>query len=344
MSDSALSALYSKMQNSTGPLWWFADEQVSDEMPSRREDCWVFSNRCDTAAGLTAAGFNVALGDFDIDAAGAAAPATICYRVSKEKPLVHFLINEAARRLPIGGVLLLSGFKNDGLKTYGDKAAKMLSTASNVRKMSGNAYVAELVKQAEPEHFLPDSDYRELRQIATEPLLFSKPGIYGWQKQDRGSALLIDSLGSFLDGFTQRPRSLADLGCGYGYLPVMASAQLPDSHWLLTDNNATALLACAKNVEAHGLSAELYLADCAEGVSGPVDAVLCNPPFHQGFAVEGSLTERFLAATHRLLRNDGQALFVVNQFIPLQRKAEGLFSHSEVIADRDGFRVIRLRK
>lgn len=343
MSDTALSALYRNMQDCAGPLWWFADEQVGGELPVRREDCRVFSNRCDTADELGRAGFGVELGDFDLDRADNT-PATVCYRVSKEKPLVHFLINESAKRLPVGGVLLLSGYKNDGLKTYADKAAKILGMAASVRKMQGNAYIAELVKQAEPTSFLPDSDYGQLRAIAEAPLLFSKPGIYGWQKQDRGSALLIDCLGGFLEGLAQAPKKMADLGCGYGYLPVLASVQLPDCHWLLTDNNATALLACAKNVETHQLSAELHLADCAEGVSGPVDAVLCNPPFHQGFAVEGRLTERFLAATHRLLRDGGQALFVVNQFIPLQRKAEGLFSSCEVMADSDGFRVIRLRK
>ena len=67
--------------------------------------------------------------------------------------------------------------------------------------------------------------------------MYSKPGIYGWQKIDRGSALLIEQLSDVLASMARAPKRLADLGCGYGYLSIMAAQQLPDCQWLMTDNN-----------------------------------------------------------------------------------------------------------
>jgi 16S rRNA (guanine1207-N2)-methyltransferase len=71
--------------------------------------------------------------------------------------------------------------------------------------------------------------------------------------------------------------------------------------------------------------------------------VICNPPFHQGFDVEAELTTRFLQAARDRLARNGTALFVVNQFIPLERKAQPLFKSVHEICRARGFKVIALR-
>lgn len=342
--DTALMALYQQFPSAPTPLWWFADEQVANmPVPAVRADWRCFSNRCDIAALLSAANYPVDLNDF-VMPPEALLPQTVCYRVSKEKALVHYLINQALSKLAVGGSLVLAGHKNDGLHSYAKKAAVLVGASAEIKKHGGAAYIATITKYAEPSGVLPDSDYRQIQEIAQAPSLYSKPGIFGWQKIDQGSALLVDQLPEFWAGFSQPPASLVDLGCGYGFITVMAAAQLPASRWLLTDNNATALLAARKNCEAHGISAQIELANCAAELNGPYDAVLCNPPFHKGFAVAGSLTDQFIAAAHRLLRRNGRALFVVNQFIPLERKASTLFASVEVLAEQDGFKVFCLCK
>lgn len=341
MSDAVLNTLYRQLAEADGPVWWFADEQVVAPLPPARGDVQVFCNRVDTAEALRAAGFAVQLDDF-VTTGASVLPQTVVYRVSKERPLVNMLINAAMAALPVGGQLLLSGYKNDGLKGYADKAAKTFAAERVVKKGDSGAYLAIIRKLADRDAALPDKDYRQLRPICDEPLLYSKPGIYGWEKIDRGSRLLVSQLPDFVEGLNSTVERVADLGCGYGYLSVAANAFFPGAQWLLTDNNATALLACEKNTASHGMTAECVLTDCADGVSGPVDVVLCNPPFHQGFAIEGGLTERFLQAAARLLSPRGQALFVVNQFIPLPRYAEALFGRCELRCEQDGFRVYRL--
>ncbi|GAB3372621.1 methyltransferase [Spongiibacter taiwanensis] len=344
--DTALVALMNALSECPAPTWWFAGEQEFAP-PVASGEVNVFTNRCDTAALFSDRGYPVILGDFELPSGDGQnaeweRPQSICYRVSKEKALVHYLINQAAKALPEGGELLLAGFKGDGLKTYADKAAKLLGGQKQIEKCAGNAYLARISKGELSDQWLPDQDYTRLQMIHEEPVLLSKPGIFGWQKCDRGSALLIEQLPGVLASCQRAPHRLLDLGCGYGYLTVMAHRHLPGSEWLLTDNNATALIAAQANCERHGIAAETLLADCGSGAQGPFDMVLCNPPFHQGFAVEGSLTDQFLAAASQVLARGGQALFVVNEFIPLERKARQAFASSELLIRCDGFCVYRL--
>jgi 16S rRNA (guanine1207-N2)-methyltransferase len=344
VADTALAALYQQFSPLSSPVWWFADEHIAGmALPSAHSDWQCFTNRCDIADQLRRGGYTTQLGDFNIPV-DLAQPQTVCYRVSKEKALAHYIINHALVRLPVGGSLLLSGHKNDGLHNYAKKAAALIGCSANIKKHDGAAYVATIIKHQAPSSLLDDSQYTLIREIVQAPQLFSKPGVFGWQKQDRGSALLIKCLPEFLTKFDTLPARVADLGCGYGFISVMAAQHLPDAQWLLTDNNASAILAAEKNCRAHGLRSELVLADCAADLQGPVDMVLCNPPFHQGFAVAGSLTDRFLAAAHRLLARQGRALFVVNQFIPLERKALSLYSASEILIEHDGFKLVCLQK
>jgi 16S rRNA (guanine1207-N2)-methyltransferase len=51
---------------------------------------------------------------------------------------------------------------------------------------------------------------------------------------------------------------------------------------------------------------------------------------------------KFLSAAKRLLANTGQALFVVNNFIPLEHKAKDYFRYIEVLANSGSFKLVAL--
>lgn len=341
MTDASLELLYRALESKPARGLLLADEQCIAEPGIQIP---VITNRVDVAQRFQAAGFNAALSDFDLSVIDVD---SIYYRVSKEKALVHHLINQALLRLPIGGELVLTGEKGDGLKTYADKARTLVGSDKDLNKGRGGALLARIRKQREPETSLDDSNYRQLCDIAPQGhvALYSKPGVYGWQKIDRGSRLLIGALGDVLDkNGAQAPRDVLDLGCGYGYLTVMAHQRLPDARFVATDNNVTALVACTKNIETHAISAQVVPADCADGIGQQFDLVLCNPPFHKGFDIHGDLTLAFLKAAAARLAPDGMALFVVNQFIALEQKAEPLFASCERAGEGEGFKVYLLKR
>lgn len=346
MPDTALLALLAQNADQV-PALWFADEQfrLVDPAPLRRPGCRVISNRYDVWQTLNNAGIDARFSDFDTAHLPRAGLQRVCYRVSKEKPVVHHLINSAARLLAPDGALWLAGAKDEGIRTYCDKAGALFGNKADIRKQ-GKVYLARVVRtDAPPGPELDDHDYARLRPVAEQHgiELLGKPGLFGWDKIDRGSALLAEQLPNWLERFPQPPRTLLDLGCGYGYLAVMAHRHGIE-RIVATDNAAAALIACRANFERHAVAGEVIAGDCGNTLDERFDALLCNPPFHQGFAAERGLTERFLAAATRLLAPRGRALFVVNRFIPLERLAKAHFRQIVPYCNDPGFRVFELAK
>lgn len=343
MSDSASQWLLEQIHSARGlASLWCLDEHAQGETLPNASSLSVITNRWDQSELTRHAALDTHFSDFDFSTWADGSLDRVFYRVSKEKPVVHHIINEAGRCLKPGGELVLCGHKTDGTKTYIDKASAYLGQREKAKKM-GQLYVAHLVRSDRLATPLDDSDYTIPRPIFTDDdvQFFSKPGLFGWQKRDRGSALLWEQAAPRLQA--SGASTLLDLGCGYGYLGLMTH-RLPLKRRVLTDNNAAALAMAAYNAEHNGIPAEVIGADCGERITDTFDAVLCNPPFHQGFGVSGDLTDRFLRSTHTHLTPNGRAWFVVNRFIPLEQKARGLFTHAEVLADRDGFKVIELRR
>ena len=60
------------------------------------------------------------------------------------------------------------------------------------------------------------------------------------------------------------------------------------------------------------------------------------------FSVDGDMAVKFLSATKRLLNGSGQALFVVNNFIPLEQKAKAYFRYIDVLANNGSFKLVAL--
>jgi 16S rRNA (guanine1207-N2)-methyltransferase len=328
---------------------WCTDENALHTLPAalHQEQLLVLTNRWDVAEQAKARGFTTEFNDFDCSEIADNSLDKIFYRVSKEKPVVHHLLNQAWRCLKPGGQLLVAGYKNEGTKTYIEKIAKLLGSGKNIVK-NGPVYSAELSKYTEYDatQLLDDSDYRQPRPIAQDSglKLSSKPGLFGWNKVDVGSALLIEQL-HHLSPLPKPLKSCMDLGCGYGYLTIAAASLdicKDINHWTMTDNNAAALQLAQQNLRHNQLNGEVIAADAGKGIRAKTDLVLCNPPFHQGFSIDGDLTDKFLQSAKHLLAPQGIALFVVNQFIPLERKAVPLFSQIKVIIDNGSFKVIQL--
>ncbi|WOX05431.1 class I SAM-dependent methyltransferase [Microbulbifer pacificus] len=327
---------------------WIADENSKTLLVSGIQFAGkLLSNRWDVVRAAEALGISARFNDFELASSGEKY-SRIVYPVSKEKAAVHHVINSAVETLLDGGELLLLGEKSSGIKTYAQKAAARLGCVKQLQK-HGNDYLSiNRLYEANTGAALDDSNYTSLRQPDALGGLWSKPGLFGWNKIDVGSALLASELREFLPTDKNTEVRIVDLGCGYGYLSAqaVALATAPEQlHIRASDNNAAAILTCRENFQALNIHGSVSAGDAGSEIeSSSADFLICNPPFHQGFQVEGDLTERFLQQAARILRAGGQALFVVNEFIPVSRKAEGIFQKVEPLSREKGFCVYRLSK
>ncbi len=303
---------------------WVADEQeLPDTLLKLLADgnLYLISNRRDQITRARQAGVRAAFSDFDLTHPDNAPWDSIFFRVAKEKAVVHHLLNSATQVLRDEGTLWLAGHKNEGTKTYLAKAEDLFGSKAMVKRGKDQLFVGHLnlYKAGEP---LPDDNYQQLRQIEMKAgeSYWSKPGLFGWQRVDKGSEFLVERLSAEqadLSGLR-----VLDLGCGFGYLSCKA-AELGASEIVATDNCAAAIQACRKNLLSYG--SDQYLctpSDCADEVKGKFDLILCNPPFHSGFSTTSELHNRFFKAINHKLKSDGEALVVVNQFLRISNLCE----------------------
>ncbi|RLT92093.1 class I SAM-dependent methyltransferase [Ketobacter sp.] len=343
MMDPALERLCDALPDYSGRLLLVADEHLDSKLLlslKTIENLSLLTNRYDVYQAAMDSNLSCQYNDMDLRQLGGRFD-LIAYRVSKEKAIVHHIINQVPEHLNANGRFLLCGYKNEGIKTYISKAEHYLGSKAEVSKGERQLKLAELSCQTLGEA-LDDRNYLATVSIGERRNLelFSKPGQFGWNKIDKGSELLIDAFAEHVQQ-TQAPGSVLDLGCGYGYLGIMAWA-LGAKQVVATDNNAAAIQSCQDNFTRHGINGEVIADDCAAGIHHQYDVVLCNPPFHKGFDTERDLTEKFIRSARHHLKNDGVAFVVVNQFIAVETIAPAYFKSVENLHRDKSFKVFKL--
>ena len=300
------------------------------------------SNRFDQYLTAKNAGLETHFSDMDLSVATNQGITDVFFRVAKERPLVHRVINKAHQILPAGGSLWLSGYKNEGIKTHIARAGKAFGVKAEVSRHKNQLLQAKLTKQESTGTQLDDENYSSLRQIKSDGFSFwTKPGLYGWNKVDQGSKLLMDFLQEQSISFAGK--KILDLGCGYGYLSMRA-IDLGAENIVATDNCAAALEACQKNLSEQNVQAEIVPSNAGSEVSGVFDMILCNPPFHQGFSTTSSLHEQFIEQTKRLLSPSGSAYYVVNQFLDIEGITEITELSYHEMNKTQNFKLVLLNK
>ncbi|GLQ90163.1 class I SAM-dependent methyltransferase [Dyella flagellata] len=172
----------------------------------------------------------------------------------------------------------------------------------------------------------------------------SRPGLFAWDRVDAASALLAAHLPDDLHG------CVADFGAGYGYLAAQIIKRCPKvSSLTLYEAEARALQPARLNIEqamyehSRELAYELHWHDVTQGVERRYDAVVCNPPFHQGRADLPDLGRAFIAQAARALLPHGCLWLVANRHLPYEATLAAHFEQLRSVAMQDGFKVIEAR-
>ena len=175
-------------------------------------------------------------------------------------------------------------------------------------------------------------------QIVEGTTLSSRPGVFGWNKIDVGSALLAETISGKLSG------SGADLGLGYGFLSDAMLKTCPEITELWGyEAEGTALEAARKNL---GSDKRMHFewADVTKGLSDKkFDFIVMNPPFHEGREMRVDLGEQFIRTAAMGLRPGGDLWLVANNQIPYEHVLREKFGEFERVVARDGFKILKAK-
>ncbi|MEE3651242.1 MULTISPECIES: 23S rRNA (guanine(1835)-N(2))-methyltransferase RlmG [unclassified Brenneria] len=167
--------------------------------------------------------------------------------------------------------------------------------------------------------------------------VFSRGGL------DIGARFFMQHLPRQLDG------KIIDLGCGNGVIGLAALSANPTAPVSFFDESYMAIASSRMNVEINRPQDRDRCGFAVNhGLSGvgrdSLQAVLCNPPFHQQQAVTDNIAWQMFLDSRRCLQVGGELRIVGNRHLDYFHKLKRLFGNAEVIASNAKFVVLRAVK
>ncbi len=147
---------------------------------------------------------------------------------------------------------------------------------------------------------------------------------FGGTKVDPGTRLLLGELK--VDGDT-----VLDFGSGNGVISAFLNRR--GHRMLARDVSWSAVASTLETAEANNLSVEATWGDGLEGYAdGSIDAIVTNPPFHQGTSKDSSDTLAMFDDAARVLAPGGQLWCVYNSHLPYRKELNVRLGRTRVVA------------
>ena len=239
--------------------------------------------------------------------------------VPKNMIEARYMIAQGIDALCEGGVLICAADNKAG----GGRLKKLLQNFGFQDMDSISRNKAKAVRACKCGGINQNAVIKALAEGAAQPVLegrfISQPGIFGWDKEDPGSKILVENLPSDIHG------RVADFGCGYGYLSdhLLRHNKAIKTLYCI-DADKRALDVCAQNVQKH-------FADSGEGkcqveyrwldlcnpssILKDMDYIIMNPPFHEGKSTDVRLGVSFILRAYESLRKKGALWMVANNHL-----------------------------
>ena len=261
-----------------------------------------------------AAGFEVAP-----EADGEAEAVIVC--LPRAKAEAYAMVADAAARSR--GLVLVDGRKTDGVDSLLKAVKARVPVGGTVSKAHG-----KLFWFAGTDAF---SDWAGGPEL-TEGGFWTAPGVFSAGAIDEGSALLAEALPD-LKG------QVADLGAGWGFLGahILARPDVETAH--LIEAHHMAVQCAEHNVTDN--RARFYWADARNWMPrATMDAVVMNPPFHDGRKADPGLGQAFIEAAARMLGPKGHLYMVANRHLPYEEALETCFRKTVDLGGNQRFKLM----
>ena len=253
--------------------------------------------------------------------------------ISKSREESKILIARGFSQLDPNGILIIEGEKKDGIDGTLRLAGKKIPVSTVVSIAHGKFGLFK-VGLALKKNIFDDWLALKLPKPNADEFV-TAPGLFSYKKVDEGSLFLGKSFQGKLSGH------VVDLGAGWGFLSDYAlKTNCTIKSITLIENNKAALEMAKLNVKSS--NARFFWSDvsCASELGEKYDAVICNPPFHNGKKVDFGLAFSFVSAASRLLRKNGLLWLVANIHLPYECHIKKCFFQSDILAENGVFKII----
>lgn len=239
----------------------------------------------------------------------------------------------ALERVVPGGRIVVAGGKEDGIVSLRKRLGGLTDIEGGMPKFHGVAFWFPRPGDAAP---LIEALRTENGGRLVEGRFHTAPGMFSHERLDAGSRLLIEHLPANLAG------TVADFCAGWGALAAAVADRYPAVRVLdLYEADFASLDAARRNLAGAGRDLGFFWHDlAADPIAKRYDAIVMNPPFHQGRAADPGIGKDMVRAASGALRKGGRLLMVANQQLPYEDLIAKLFARHAEIARERGFKVL----
>ncbi|WP_447884799.1 23S rRNA (guanine(1835)-N(2))-methyltransferase RlmG [Serratia fonticola] len=177
----------------------------------------------------------------------------------------------------------------------------------------------------------------------TDWLIHNHANVFSRGSLDIGARLFLENLPKDLQGH------IVDLGCGNGIIGMRALVQNPQAQMTFVDESYMAVASSELNV-AHNLPQEMdrcqfEVNNSLAGIEREsLQAVLCNPPFHQQHAITDHTAWQMFCDAKRCLQVGGELWIVGNRHLDYYQKLRRLFGNCTTVASNQKFLILKAVK
>ncbi|RYV00933.1 ribosomal RNA small subunit methyltransferase C [Shewanella sp. OPT22] len=256
----------------------------------------------------------------------------------KAKPLAEYLNQLAANHLLEGGELYIVGENKGGVKSVPKQLPNYFSKANKIDNARHCLlYAAELESDAPPVKLKEWVNEYHLKTPQGEIKICNLVGVFSQKQLDKGTELLLENLAK-VNG------RVLDFGCGAGVITAALLKDNPELQLDCVDINAMALASCEMTMTANGFKANVYASDCYSNIEGKFDAVISNPPFHDGLKATTDIAERFVKNSADSLKKGGVFQIVANRHLPYSEVIATNFGDVNACAENNKYKIYLNRK
>ena len=232
---------------------------------------------------------------------------SVIVRLPKGREALEMYLQGAAARLRPGGVLLLCGTNDEGIKSAGKRieaAFEQVETVETRRR-------CRVFRASQPRSATAGGLEPWAQSCAEEALTWiSFPGVFANGRVDAGTRALLDHI----EGPDPKTKVL-DFGCGSGLLSLEMRRKVPGLSVDLLDIDGLAVEAARRNLPG----CEVFHSDGFAAVKGRRwDLIVSNPPFHDGVARDHDVLARLILEAPNHLTNGGKLYIVCQRNVPVQ--------------------------
>lgn len=260
----------------------------------------------------------------------------------KEKPLARLLLEQLVSFLTEEGALYCVGANKGGIKSAASVLKQMGLRANKLDSARHCALYSTILPDGYRMPELGLTPYQSQIEIhcADETLqLTALPGVFSSGRLDEGTKLLLENLPA------QLGNHVLDFGCGCGVISAFIAQQDGQRQVTGVDVNALAIHASEQTFVTNQLSAQAKPVAGIQDLQGmKFDAIVTNPPFHQGVSTHYDVTEQLIAQAPQLLNKGGKLVLVANRHLNYPPLLEQAFGHLEKLAKTNKFVVYQCVK